>query len=193
MANTLRRRCKNSHTLHVGDHSAPLTGMTGAHTREACLPNIDLHRFLGAMECLLHANPYVVLVIIPADGAAGASRTAGEPGEPEPPEISEHLLEHFLRTGVLCRPTAAVRDLAVPGVPHLIIQRTLPVVAEDLVGVRQLLELLLVATLLIGVVLHRQLAVRLANLLRGRILRNPKVTIQLGHVSANAYLFTCVS
>jgi hypothetical protein len=193
MAYTLRRRCKNSHALHVGDHSAPLAGMAGAHTREASLPNIDLHCFLGTMECLLHAYPYVVLMIISADGAAGASRPARET-EPKPPEIREHLLKHLMGTRMLCRTTStAVRDLAVPGVPQLIIQRTLPVVAEDLVGMRQLLELLLVATLLIGVVLHRQFAVRFANFIRGRILRNPKVTIQLGHVSVNAYLFTCVS
>jgi hypothetical protein len=156
--------------------SAPLAGLALRQRRHA-------HARLLALEGVFEADLEVVAQIAAAPRPLAALAAD---------EIAEHLVEDVgeaggaeAEAGAAARPVAAILE---GGVAEAVIGGALLLVLQDLVGLAQLLELVLgrlVAGVAVGMVLHRQLAIRLLDVLGAGPAPHPKrlVKILLSHRS----------
>src|SRR5690606_7281147 len=145
----------------AGGHRAAVLG-AGAATALALHRGVQIDLLLAAEHRLLERETLVDAQIAPALGTAAAA-LAAEAAHSE--EVAEEILEVREDVGA-----AEVGRPVEPGVAEAVVPGALLLVAEDLVGLGHGLELgggVAAAPVAIGVMLERQLLVRLADVCRG--------------------------
>ena len=153
----------------------------GAAARPAGLGHRHLQRDLRALDRLLEAQRDLGLEVAAALGARsrGARRASSRTPRPAPPAAAAEQVGEDVRERARVEAAARAAGARRPGAagervePAAVVLLALLRVAEHVVGVLDLLEALLglgVAGVAVGVVLAHELAVRLLDLLRRRLL-----------------------
>ena len=171
--------------LRAGLGAGALAGLAGLHRRHA-----DLR--LGAARRVLEREFEVV-----AQVGAAIDAVAAAPAALRAEDLAEDVAEGVGEAAEALRPAAEAarprpgteaRRRVDAGVPELVVGGALLGVGEDLVGLLRLLEFLLgtlVVRVAVRVVLHRELAVGLLDVLFGRVPVDAqnRVVVALCHVS----------